>query len=118
MALAALDRGCTLYARTPAGNADHRVRDGDAGGPGVEALRTLHDHQIAHGDLRANEITVDDGVVHFGGFGRAEYGANEAQLRSDIAQLLVTTSALYGAQAAGAAIDAFGKGIVLNASRR
>ena len=58
-------------------------------------LRVLHDHQISHGDLRANKITIDDGTALFGGFDHAEYGATDAQLQSDIAQLLVTTSALY-----------------------
>ena len=67
----------------------------------------------------ANGITVDDGTVLFGGFGSAEYGATDAQLQSDIAQLLVTTSALYDAESAvSAAIDAFGKDTVLTASRR
>ena len=51
----------------------------------------------------ANEITVDDGTVLFGGFGSAEYGATDTQLQSDIAQLLVTTSALYDAEVRGAA---------------
>jgi uncharacterized membrane protein YbhN (UPF0104 family) len=84
-----------------------------------ESLRTLHDCQISHGDLRGNEITVDDGAVIFGGFGSAEYGATDAQLQSDLAQLLVTTSALYGAESAvGAAIEAFGKDTILTASRR
>ena len=55
----------------------------------------------------------------FGGFGSAEYGATDNQLQSDLAQLLVTTSALYDAESAvGAAIDAFGKDAVLTASRR
>ncbi len=83
------------------------------------ALRTLHDHQISHGDLRSKEITVDDGAVLFGGFGNAEYGATDAQLQSDIAQLLVTTTALYDPQSAvAAAIEAFGRDTVLTASRR
>ena len=55
----------------------------------------------------------------FGGFGSAEYGATDPQLQSDLAQLLVTTSALYDAESAvSAAIDAFGKDAVLTASRR
>lgn len=83
------------------------------------ALRTLHDHQISHGDLREREITVADGAVLFGGFGVAEYGATDAQFQSDLAQLLVTTTALYGARAAvGAAIDAFGEDAILTASSR
>src|SRR6185437_6272865 len=43
----------------------------------------------------------------------------DAQLQSDIAQLLVTTSALYDAKSAvTAAIDTFGKDVILDASRR
>ena len=57
--------------------------------------------------------------MFFGGFGNAEYGATDVQLQSDIAQLLVTTSALYDAESAvRAAIDAFGKDTILTASRR
>ena len=83
------------------------------------SLRALHDQHISHGDLRAKKITVDDDAVLFGGFDHAEYGATDAQLQSDIAQLLVTTSALYDAPTAvRAAIGVFGKGDVLTASRR
>lgn len=120
IAVASLDRGWTLYAHTPprgvpiAGCA-HTT-------PVVrlwESLRSLHDHQISHGDLRRNKITVDDGTVLFGGFGNAEYGATDAALQSDIAQLLVTTSDLYDPPSAvAAAIDAFGRSTVLAASRR
>ena len=80
-----------------------------------ESLRKLQDHQISHGDLRDKEITVDDGTVLFGGFGSAEYGATDNQLQSDIAQLLVTTSALYGADdAVAAAIEVLGRDTVLS----
>ena len=83
------------------------------------SLRILHDRQISHGDLRAKKITVDDGVALFGGFDHAEYGATDAQLQSDIAQLLVTTSALYDpAAAVRTAVGVFGKGAVLTASSR
>ncbi|MCV7074987.1 lysylphosphatidylglycerol synthase transmembrane domain-containing protein [Mycobacterium szulgai] len=120
IAFAALDRGWTLYAHEP-------VRgiplDECASKTPVtkvwESLRVLHGHQISHGNLRSHEITVADGTVLFGGFGNAEYGATDAQLQSDIAQLLVTTTALYDAESAvGAAIDAFGKDTILSASRR
>jgi glycosyltransferase 2 family protein len=120
IAVAELDRGWMLYAHKP-------IRgiplDECAKTTSVacvwESLRTLHDNQISHGDLRSREITVDDGAVLFGGFGAAEYGATDAQLQSDLAQLLVTTSALYDAKSAvGAAIDAFGKDTILTASRR
>jgi uncharacterized membrane protein YbhN (UPF0104 family) len=120
IAFAALDRGWTLYAHTPARGAPidecaqslpvARVWD---------SLRVLHDGQISHGDLRADEITVDDDTVRFGGFGNAEYGATNAQLQSDIANLLVTTTYVYDAESAvSAAIAAFDKQAVLTASRR
>jgi uncharacterized protein (TIRG00374 family) len=120
IAVAVLDRGWTLYAHEP-------VRgiplDECPAQPPIarvwEALRILNEHQISHGDLRGHEITVDDGAVLFGGFGSAEYGATDAQLQSDVAQLLVTTSALYDAESAvRAAIDTFGKETILTASRR
>jgi len=43
-----------------------------------EALRTLHDDQISHGDLRSHEITVDDGAVLFGASAAPNYGATGA----------------------------------------
>ncbi|MBN3458871.1 flippase-like domain-containing protein [Mycobacterium sp. DSM 3803] len=120
MSVAALDRGWTLYAHNPKRGAPlDTCTDEATVGRVWRALRTLHDHQIAHGDLRAKEITVDDGAVLFGGFGNSEYGATDAQLQSDIAQLLVTTTALYDAPSAvSAAIAAFGRDTVLTASRR
>jgi uncharacterized membrane protein YbhN (UPF0104 family) len=55
----------------------------------------------------------------FGGFGNAEYGVSDVQMQADIAQLLVTTSAIFGAgPAVAAAIDVFGANTVLAASRR
>jgi glycosyltransferase 2 family protein len=120
LAVATLDRDWTLFARTP-----------DRGTPladcvettPVEAawtsLRLLHDQQMSHGALTADALTVEDGRVLFGGFGSAEYGATDTQLRSDIAQLLVTTAHLYDAPSAvGAAITAFSRTEVLTASRR
>ncbi|AQT79253.1 hypothetical protein B1R94_08200 [Mycolicibacterium litorale] len=119
MAVAALERGWTLYAHTaPVGT----PIDGSADGlvtPVWGALGVLHRHQISHGDLRFKEMTVDAGKVLFGGFGNSEYGATDEQLQSDIAQLLVTTTHRFGAEAAvGAAVEALGKDTVLNASRR
>ena len=82
-------------------------------------MRTLHDQHISHGDLRARKITVDGDTVMFGGFEHAEYGATDAQMQSDIAQLLVTTTALYDAPTAvRAAMGVFGKIAVLTASQR
>lgn len=117
IALAALDRGWTLYAHTPArGNP---IDEATPVGAVWESLRVLHDHQISHGDLRSKHITVDDGTVRFGGFGTAEYGATDAQLQSDIAQLLVTTTDVYDAPSAvSAAIAVFGNETILTASRR
>ncbi|MEO3761676.1 flippase-like domain-containing protein [Mycobacterium sp. B14F4] len=120
IAVAALDRGWTLYAHTPVRGVPLReCVDAIPVARVWESLGELHDCQISHGDLRSSEITVDDDAVLFGGFADAEYGATDAQLRSDIAQLLVTTTSLYDAPSAvRAAIDAFGKDTVLLASRR
>jgi uncharacterized membrane protein YbhN (UPF0104 family) len=117
MSVAALDRGWTLYAHTsPRGDA---LSADDPVDTAWEALRELHDHQISHGDLRAKEITLDEGKARFGGFGNAEYGATDTQMQSDIAQLLVTTTALHGAKpAVTAAIAAFDRETILTASRR
>lgn len=118
IAVASLDRGWTLYAHKPVRGAPLDPETTPVTRV-WESLRRLHDEQIAHGDLRSRVITVDDGTVLFGGFTTAEYGATDAQLQSDIAQLLVTTSSLYDPQSAvAAAIDTFGKDAVLTASRR
>jgi uncharacterized protein (TIRG00374 family) len=120
IAVAELDRGWTLYAHKAIRGVP--ITECAKTTPVArvwESLRTLHDCQISHGNLNVKEITVDDGAVLFGGFGSAEYGATDTQLQSDLAQLLVTTSALYDAESAvSAAIDAFGKDAVLTASRR
>jgi glycosyltransferase 2 family protein len=120
IAVGGLDRGWNLYAHKRIRGAPLKECHNSIPVTQVwEALRTLQDHQISHGDLRDKEITVSNGAVFFGGFGSAEYGANENQLQADIAQLLVTTSALYGADdAVEAAIDVLGKPAVLIASRR
>ena len=120
IAVAELERGWMLYAHKSIRGVPitECAKTTPVGGV-WESLRTLHDCQISHGDLQVKEITVDGGTVLFGGFGNAEYGATDTQLQSDIAQLLVTTTALYDAESAvGAAIEAFGKDAVLNASRR
>jgi glycosyltransferase 2 family protein len=117
VALAALDRGWTMFAHTPACGVPltNETPVADV----WQALNALHHHQISHGDLRASEITVDDRTVVFGGLGNAEYGASDVQLQSDMAQLLVTTTAMHGAEpAVAAAIEQFGEETVLTASRR
>ncbi len=120
IAVGTLDRGWTLYAHKQIRG--EPLKKCHTSTPVAEVWQSLHklqDHQISHGDLRANEITVSNGAVFFGGFGSAEYGATDNQLQADIAQLLVTTSALYGAdEAVAAAIDVLGKDTVLTASRR
>ena len=120
IAVVALDRGWTLYAHTPPRGVP--IRECAEATPVArvwESLHVLHDGQISHGDLRSDKITVEDETVCLGGFGNAEYGANDAQLQSDIAQLLVTTTDLYDAKSAvSAAIAVYGKKAVLTASRR
>jgi glycosyltransferase 2 family protein len=120
IAMAPLDRGWTLYAHTPPSGAPIKdCTDDGAVAMAWESLGTLHDCQISHGDLRSEEVTIDGGTARFGGFGNAEYGATDEQLQADVAQLLVTTTDLYGAPAAvGAAIEVLGKDAVLMASRR
>jgi uncharacterized protein (TIRG00374 family) len=120
VAVATLDRGWMLYAHTPERGAGLDATSGDAAVAEVwRSLRTLHDALISHGDLRRAEITLADGKALFGGFGNAEYGATDVQKQADIAQLLLTTSAIYGAgPAVSAAVDSFGADTVLGASRR
>jgi glycosyltransferase 2 family protein len=120
IAVAELDRGWMLYAHRPVrGLPLDQCASTTPVAKVWESLKNLQDQQISHGDLRSNQITVHDGVVLFGGFGSAEYGAVDAQLQSDLAQLLVTTSALYDPKSAvAAAIDVFGKDAILTASRR
>lgn len=85
LTLAGMERGWTMFAHTPPrGTPFTDVTDDDAVRQVWESLDTLNRHQIAHGDMRATEITIDSGTALFGGFGRAEYGASEEQLQSDI----------------------------------
>jgi glycosyltransferase 2 family protein len=120
IAVTPLDRGWTLYAYTPACGTPLDDATETTLVPRIwGSLKILHDQHIAHGDLRARKITVAGDTVMFGGFEHAEYGATDAQLQSDIAHLLVTTSALYDAPTAvRAAMGVFGKGVVLTASQR
>ncbi|MGZ4582832.1 MAG: lysylphosphatidylglycerol synthase transmembrane domain-containing protein [Mycobacterium sp.] len=120
IAVAPLSRGWMLYSHRPRrGKPIDECAETTPVARLWESLHVLNGHLISHGDLRSQEITVEDGAVLFGDFFSAEYGANDAQLQSDIAQMLVTTSALYDPKAAvAAAIDAFGKDTILDASRR
>ncbi|MEU8895317.1 lysylphosphatidylglycerol synthase transmembrane domain-containing protein [Nocardia sp. NPDC048505] len=120
VAVTALDRGWMLYVHTvPRGRPLREMAVADL--PSVwTSLLALHSGQIAHGELRPEEIRLgDDGVTRFTGFGNAEFGASEVQQKSDIAQLLVLTSAIFGKDVAvRAAIDAIGEAPVLAASPR
>ncbi|MCV7424265.1 flippase-like domain-containing protein [Mycobacterium yunnanensis] len=128
VALSALDRGWTLYAHTPTRGValDETSADESLVGPVWRTLALLHGHQISHGDLRGKEITVEVGDgdrgetrALVGGFGSAEYGATDVLLQADIAALLMTTTAIFGAEAAvRAAIEEFDRDTVLKASRR
>jgi glycosyltransferase 2 family protein len=121
LALAALDRGWTLYAHSPPRGiaVDETSADDALALPVWKALGALHHDQISHGDLRGHEVTIENGAALFGGFGSAEFGATEAQLQTDIAALLVTTTAIFDAETAvRAAIEVFDKDAVLTASRR
>jgi len=120
VSVAGLERGWTMFAHTePRGISLDHVTDDSAVQPVWESLGVLQRHQISHGDLRPTEITVDSQTALFGGFGNSEYGASEEQMQSDVAQLLATTTDLFGAKAAvRAAIDVLGTNAVLAASRR
>jgi glycosyltransferase 2 family protein len=120
LAVATLDRGWMLYAHTPPVGTELDESSGETPACRVwEALGVLHHHQMSHGDLRSREITVHDGKALLGGFGNAEYGASAVQLQADVAQLLLTTSAIYGAEpAVAAAIEVFDRDAVLAASSR
>ena len=120
MAFAALQRGWILYAHTPLRGTPIAECTGTSWiYPVWEALGVLHFRGITHGDLRRGEISIKDGSARFGGFHHAEFGATDAALQSDIAQLLLTTSELGGAErAVAAAIATFGKDTVLAASGR
>ncbi|MGB3770282.1 MAG: lysylphosphatidylglycerol synthase transmembrane domain-containing protein [Rhodococcus sp. (in: high G+C Gram-positive bacteria)] len=119
-AVAALDRGWVLYA--------HSLPRGRPVDPSIpsdavalwKTLGVLRSRQISHGDLRTADARIaDDGTALLGGFDAAELGASQAQLHSDAAQLLVTTSAIFGAGVAvDAAIERLGPEDVLMASRR
>ncbi|MFI9507420.1 lysylphosphatidylglycerol synthase domain-containing protein [Nocardia sp. NPDC052566] len=119
VALASLARGWTLYAHTMPKGVPLNEMSGDVLPAVWKSLDTLHCGQISHGDLRPTEIRIANGATVFNGFTAAEFGATDAQLNSDVAQLLVSTTALFGKEAAvRAAIDGLGQQKVLTASAR
>lgn len=120
LCLTGLERGWTMFAHSPQrGTPIDQLSDENSAAAVWNSLAVLRRHQIAHGDLRASEVTVDGDVGLFGGFGTSEYGASEEQLQSDVAQLLATSTDRFGATlAVRSAIDAVGTDTVLGASRR
>ncbi|VEG51883.1 putative integral membrane protein [Mycolicibacterium aurum] len=120
IAVAPLERGWTMFAHKPVqGTSIGNCAEQTPVTRVWDSLGVLHSQQISHGDLRSTEITVVNGTPLFGGFAYAEFGASDAQLHTDIAQLLITTTDLYGApKAVAAAITVFGHESVLAASRR
>ncbi|MEU0500207.1 lysylphosphatidylglycerol synthase transmembrane domain-containing protein [Nocardia sp. NPDC005998] len=119
VAVAALERGWMLYAHTmPRGTPLDEHSDEVLTGV-WKSLAKLHCGQISHGDLRPVEIRIENGATLFGGFVNAEFGASDKQRQSDVAQLLVSTSAVFGKEAAvRTAIETLGEQTVLTAASR
>ncbi|MEV2221505.1 lysylphosphatidylglycerol synthase transmembrane domain-containing protein [Nocardia vinacea] len=119
VAVAALERGWMLYAHTmPRGKPLDETSDDDLAGV-WKSLAALHCGQISHGDLRPAEIRIEDGATLFSGFVNAEFGASDKQRQSDVAQLLVSTTAVFGKEAAvRTAIETLGEQTVLTAASR
>jgi glycosyltransferase 2 family protein len=120
LTVASLDRGWELYAHSPPRGSTIDVGADEALLAGVwQSLGVLHARQIAHGDLRSQEIRHEDGRVLFSGFANSEFGASTAQLQSDVAQLLISMSAIFGEEpAVRTAVDALGEEAVVAASGR
>jgi hypothetical protein len=73
------------------------------------ALRTLHDHGLAHGDLRAENVLVLDGDLYFIDATKVDEGRREDASAYDVACGLAALEPLVGAQAAvAAAATAYG----------
>jgi uncharacterized membrane protein YbhN (UPF0104 family) len=72
--------------------------------------RALHRAGMAHRDLRAANLLLDgDGEVWIVDFGFAEVAAPDKQMRHDEVELLASTAAVVGVEAAvGAAVDVLG----------
>lgn len=119
VAVAGLERGWMLFAHTvPRGTPLRKLSAQVL--PGVwRSLLRLHENQISMGDLPPDYVRVCQGDTLFGGFAFAEYGASDAQRQSDIAQLLVTTTSLFGKhEAVSSAIEVLGEAAVITAARR
>ncbi len=119
VAVAALERGWMLYAHTmPRGEPLDKTSDEELAGV-WRSLVALHCAQISHGELRPADIRIEKGATLFSGFANAEFGASDKQRQSDVAQLLVSTTAVFGKEAAvRTAIDTLGEQTVLTAASR
>lgn len=120
LAVSALDRGWALFAHTAPRGIPVDESSPDTLATSIwTGLQTLHGYQISHGDLRSAELRNDGGKALFGGFSNAELGASDAQMQSDVAQLLLSTSALFGKErAVRIAIDTLGEDTVITAAGR
>ncbi|TDP43254.1 uncharacterized protein (TIRG00374 family) [Nocardia ignorata] len=119
VAVASLNRGWMLYAHTvPRGTPLRKLSAQVL--PGVwRSLVRLHDNQISHGDLRPDHVRMCQGDTLFNGFAAAEFGASDSQRQTDIAQLLVSTTALFGKhEAVSAAVGVLGESAVVTAAGR
>ncbi|MFE3292905.1 YbhN family protein [Rhodococcus sp. NPDC059234] len=119
VAVSSLDRGWMLYAHTASRGEPLDGHQQDQLAVVWDGLRRLHARQISHGDLRPENIRTASGVARFEGFARSEIGATEAQLQSDVAQLLLVTAEMFGVEpAVRVAISAVGVDQVIAASGR
>ncbi|MDJ0393711.1 lysylphosphatidylglycerol synthase transmembrane domain-containing protein [Rhodococcus sp. G-MC3] len=120
LAVSALERGWALYAHTaPLGAAVDESTPDSLARSIWNGVQTLHENQISHGDLRTAEIRDNNGSALFGGFSYAELGASVAQMQSDVAQLLISTSAVFGKErAVRIALDTLGEDTVITAAGR
>ncbi|GAB2523821.1 flippase-like domain-containing protein [Nocardia heshunensis] len=121
LTVAALDRSWMMYAHTVPQGRPLAATDGEKTLTSAwRALHSMHQAQISHGDLRTDEIRVlDDDTVLFEGFVQSEFGAYKVRFDSDVAQLLLSSSALFGPEpAVRAALEVLDKQAVLDASTR
>ncbi|MFD4293616.1 lysylphosphatidylglycerol synthase domain-containing protein [Rhodococcus sp. NPDC058505] len=119
IAVAVLDRGWMMYAHTTSRGVPLDRYDLGHLAAAWEGLNRLHAHQMSHGDLRPENIRIDDDAALFDGFARTEVGASDSLLLADVAQLLLVTADLYGVErAVSAAVDTVGADRVIAASGR
>jgi len=83
-----------------------------------EALHTMHEHELLHGDLRAENVLIRDGEIYFiDATNVSEEGARDAKAY-DVACALGALEPLIGAKrAVGAALEAFSTDELLDAAR-